>query len=128
MLGTRLPGTRCGLRFADLELSRGEPPAEREISRFPCKKRRHMPGSLTTPGLFDTRVGALEHIAFRYLYSVGARDIPIAAQWLVCALPCRCFTVGLAAVMHGSLPVSRRTENSNSCPPKFDSLELTARE
>src|SRR5271170_5783773 len=32
------------------------PPAERESSRFPCKKRRHMPGSLTTPGCPNTRV------------------------------------------------------------------------
>src|SRR5271166_6654384 len=73
------------------------PPAEREISRFPCKKRRHMPGSLTTPGCPSTRVGVLDHIAFRYLYSVGTQDIPIAAQWLACALPCRRFTAGLAA-------------------------------
>jgi hypothetical protein len=73
------------------------PPAGREISRFPCKKRRHMPGSLTTPGCPSTRVGVLDHIAFRYLYSVGTQDIPIAAQWLACALPCRRFTAGLAA-------------------------------
>ena len=50
-----------------------------------------------SPFRSSTRVGALEHIAFRYLYSVGTRDIPIAAQWLACALPCRRFTVGLAA-------------------------------
>jgi hypothetical protein len=73
------------------------PPAEREISRFPCKKRRHMPGSLTTPGCPSTRVGVLDHIAFRYLYSVDTQDIPIAAQWLACALPYRRFTAGLAA-------------------------------
>jgi hypothetical protein len=63
------------------------PPAERENSRFPCKKRRHMPGSLTTPGCPSTCVGVLDHIAFRYLYSVGTQDIPIPAQWLACALP-----------------------------------------
>jgi hypothetical protein len=74
-----------------------EPPAERETSRFLCKKHRHMPGSLTTPGCSSTRVVALEHIAFRYLYSVDTQDIPIAAQWLACALPYRRFTVGLAA-------------------------------
>src|SRR5271166_6691850 len=73
------------------------PPAEREISRFLCKKRRHMPGSLTTPGCPSTSVGVLDHIAFRYLYSVGTQDIPIAAQWLACALPCRRLIVGLAA-------------------------------
>ena len=56
-----------------------------------------MPGSLTTPGCPSTRVGVLDHIAFRYLYSVGTQDIPIAAQWLACALPCRRFVVGLAA-------------------------------
>jgi hypothetical protein len=52
---------------------------------------------LTTPGCPSTRVGVLDHIAFRYLYSVGTRDIPIAAQWLAYAIPCRRFTVGLAA-------------------------------
>jgi len=62
-----------------------EPPAEREISRFPCKKRQHMPGSLTTPGCPSTRVDVLDHVAFRYLYR------------LACALPCRRFIVGLAA-------------------------------
>ena len=56
-----------------------------------------MPGSLTTPGCSSTRVDVLDHIAFRYLYSVGTQDIPIAAQWLACALPYRRFTAGLAA-------------------------------
>jgi hypothetical protein len=56
------------------------PPAEREISRFPCKKRRHMPGSLTTPGCPSTRVGVLDHIAFRYLYSVGTQLKRLAAR------------------------------------------------
>ena len=56
-----------------------------------------MPGSPTTPGRPSTRVGVLDHIAFRYLYSVGTQDIPIAAQWLACALPYRRFTAGLAA-------------------------------
>ena len=57
-----------------------------------------MPGSLTTPGCPSTRVGVLDHVAFRYLYSVGTRDIPIAAQWLACAIPYRRFTTGLAAI------------------------------
>ena len=56
-----------------------------------------MPGSLTTPDCPSTRVGVLDHVAFRYLYSVGTRDIPIAAQWLACAIPYRRFTTGLAA-------------------------------
>ena len=105
------------------------PSAEREISRFPCKKRRHMPGSLTTPGCPSTRVSVLDHIAFRYLYSVSTQDIPIAAQWLACALPCptlhrwprghRCTARGRCGslLLHRvglsptySLPVSRRTE------------------
>jgi hypothetical protein len=29
----------------------------------------------------------LDHVAFRYLYSVGTQDIPIAAQWLAYAIP-----------------------------------------
>ena len=73
------------------------PLAKRESSRFLRKKRRHMPGSLTTPGCPSTRVSVLDHIAFRYLYSVGTQDIPIAAQWLACALPYRRFSAGLAA-------------------------------
>jgi hypothetical protein len=57
-----------------------------------------MPGSLTTPGRPSTRlVSALDHVAFRYLYSVGTRDIPIAAQWLAGAIPYRRLAAGLAA-------------------------------
>jgi hypothetical protein len=56
-----------------------------------------MPGSLTTPGCPNTRVSVLGHVAFRYLYSVGTQDIPIAAQWLAHALPYRRFTADLAA-------------------------------
>src|SRR6516165_435487 len=94
-----------------------------------------MPGSLTTPGCPSTRVGVLDHIAFRYLYSVGTQDIPIAAQWLACALPCRRFTADLAAsdarlgaervaapsscrtFTDYSLPVSRRTEITTTALP-----------
>jgi hypothetical protein len=56
-----------------------------------------MPGSLTTPGCPSTRVGALGHVAFRYGYSVGTRDIPIAARWLAYAIPYRRFIIGLTA-------------------------------
>ena len=56
-----------------------------------------MPGSLTTPGCPSTRIDVLDHVAFRYLYSVGTQDIPIAAPWLACAIPCRRFAVDLAA-------------------------------
>jgi hypothetical protein len=100
-----------------------------------------MPGSLTTPGCPSTRVGVLDHIAFRYLYSVGTQDIPIAAQWLACALPCRRFIAGLAAsdarlgadavrcsfiertFTDYSLPVSRRTE-IRTPDPQIRSLVL----
>jgi hypothetical protein len=75
-----------------------KPLAKRETSRFLRKKRRHMPGSLTTPGCPSTRVDALDHVAFRYLYSVGTQDIPIAAQWLACVLPYRRFNDGLAVI------------------------------
>jgi hypothetical protein len=117
------------------------PPARREISRFPCKKRRHMPGSLTTPGCPSTRVGVLDHIAFRYLYSVGTQDIPIAAQWLACASPADASPLASRPAMHGSgpmrfatpsscrtstdysLPVSRRTE-IRTPDPQIRSLVL----
>jgi hypothetical protein len=57
-----------------------------------------MPGSLTTPGRSGARAGALEHLAFRHGYGVGARDyFPFAAQWLAYAIPCRRFASGLAA-------------------------------
>jgi hypothetical protein len=96
-----------------------------------------MPGSLTTPGCPSTRIDVLDHVAFRYLYSVGTQDIPIAAQWLACAIPCRRFTAGLAAhnarlgddavrysfivsdfhrLLLAGLPAHR---DSNSGPPRF---------
>jgi hypothetical protein len=50
------------------------PMADQEISRFPYKERARMPGSTTTPGRPSARVGAPEHVAFRYTDSVGARD------------------------------------------------------
>ena len=56
-----------------------------------------MPGSQTTPGRPGARVGALARVAFRYGYSVGARDCyPFAARWLAYALPCRRFADALA--------------------------------
>src|SRR5580700_10241492 len=48
-------------------------------------------------GSSEHSLSALDHVAFRYLYSVGTRDIPIAAQWLACAIPYRRFAAGLAA-------------------------------
>ena len=55
-----------------------------------------MPGALTTPGRPGARAGAPVHLAFRYDYSVGARDdFPFAAPWLACAIPCRRFAPGL---------------------------------
>ena len=56
-----------------------------------------MPGSLTTPGRTGARARAPVRFAFRNRYGVGARDIPFAAQWLACAIPCRRFAAGLAA-------------------------------
>jgi len=47
---------------------------EREISRFPCKERLHMPGSLTTPGRPGARDDAPGCVAFRYLHGVGTRN------------------------------------------------------
>ena len=94
-----------------------------------------MPGSLTTPGCPSTRIDVLDHVAFRYLYSGGTQDIPIAAPWLACAIPYRRFTAGLAArnarlgddAVRYSFIVSdfhrllldglQAHRDSNSCPP-----------
>jgi hypothetical protein len=52
---------------------------------------------MVSPGRPNARVGAPEHVAFRYTDSVGARDsFPIAAQWLACTSPCRRFADALA--------------------------------
>jgi hypothetical protein len=86
-----------------------------------------MPGSLTTPGCPSTRVGVLDHIAFRYLYSVGTQDIPIAAQWLACALPRRRFTLASRPAMHGSGPM--RFAAPSSCRTFTDySLPVSRRQ
>src|SRR3977135_2299634 len=47
---------------------------DREISRFPCKERLHMPGSLTTPGRPGARDDAPERVAFRHLHGVGTQN------------------------------------------------------
>ena len=70
---------------------------DREISRFPCKERLHMPGSPTTPGRSGARDGAPVRVAFRHANSVGTRDeVTFAAQWLAYALPCQRFAGTLA--------------------------------
>ncbi len=57
----------------------------------------HMPGSATPPGHPSACDGALGHVAFRFLNSVGTRDInSIVAQWLACAFPYRRFADTLA--------------------------------
>jgi hypothetical protein len=66
--------------------------ANHEISRFPYKERRHMPGSPTTPGRPGARDGAPVHVAFRVANSVGTRGYcAFVAQWLAYALPYRRF-------------------------------------
>ena len=56
-----------------------------------------MPGSPTTPGCSSARVSAPDHVAFRRLNSVGARNqVSFAAQWLACTFPCRRFAYTLA--------------------------------
>jgi len=73
------------------------PQAKHETSRFPSKKRPHMPGSTTTPGRPGARVIAPVRIAFRDLKRVGTQDFTcFAAQWLAYALPCRRFAGILA--------------------------------
>ena len=56
-----------------------------------------MPGSATTPGYPSACDGAPGYVAFRYLNSVGTRDInSIVAQWLAYAYPCQRFAPHLA--------------------------------
>src|SRR5712672_3731374 len=47
---------------------------DREISRFPCKERLHMPGSLTTPGRPGARDDAPGCVAFRQMHGVGTQN------------------------------------------------------
>jgi hypothetical protein len=69
----------------------------REISRFPNKKRLHMPGSATTPDRPGARDIAPVHVAFHGRNCVGIRvDRSFAAQWLAYALPYRRFADILA--------------------------------
>jgi hypothetical protein len=54
----------------------------REISRFPCKKRLHMPGAVTTPDRPGARDIAPVHVAFHLRNCVGIRDDKaFVAQW-----------------------------------------------
>lgn len=47
-----------------------------------------MPGSTAAPGHPSAFYGALGHISFRLVDSVGTRDMnAIAAQWPACASP-----------------------------------------
>ena len=56
-----------------------------------------MPGSATTPGRPSACDCALRRVAFRYTDSVGTqKQFSIAAQWLACTYPCRCFADILA--------------------------------
>jgi hypothetical protein len=55
-----------------------------------------MPGSLTTPGCPSARVGALDHVAFRYLFSVGTRGYSYRGSMAGLCPPYRRFTAGLA--------------------------------
>ena len=48
--------------------------ADHEISRFPGKKRAHMPVSKTTPDRLGARVIAPIRVAFRHRSDVGTRD------------------------------------------------------
>ena len=72
-------------------------PVGREISRFPCKERPHMPGSPTTPGRPGARADAPVRIAFRVAKRVGTRDLILSRLngWPAC-LPCRRFAGTLA--------------------------------
>jgi len=45
-----------------------------QISRFPCKERTCMPGSLTPLGRTGTCDGAPARVAFRASNSVGTQD------------------------------------------------------
>jgi hypothetical protein len=71
--------------------------ADREISRFPNKKRLHMPGSATTPDRPGARDIAPVRVAFHGRNCVGIRDDKsFAARWLAYALPYRRFADILA--------------------------------
>src|SRR6185503_897512 len=49
--------------------------ADREISRFPNRKRLHMPGSVTSPDRPGARDGAPVRVAFHIRNCVGIRDV-----------------------------------------------------
>jgi hypothetical protein len=63
-----------------------------ETSRFPNKKRLHMPGSVTSPDRPGARDLAPVHVAFHIRNCVGIRDDKsFAVRWLAYALPYRRF-------------------------------------
>jgi hypothetical protein len=71
--------------------------ADREISRFPDKKRLHMPGSMTTPDRPGARDITPVRVAFHIRNCVGIRDDKsFAVQWLAYAFPYRRFADILA--------------------------------
>src|SRR5712671_4111656 len=47
---------------------------DRDISRFPCKERLHMPGSLTTPVRPGARDDAPGCVAFRQMHGFGTQN------------------------------------------------------
>jgi len=109
--------------------------AGRGISRFPCNKLPHMPGSSTTPGPPGAR--ACVCIAFHLRNGVSTRDMNLCgAQRLAYVLLCRRFAAASQATAHGSrsmwiatpssyrtctdysLPVSRRTAKHSVRHPR----------
>jgi hypothetical protein len=73
--GVRLLGlVRHRLRLLIFPMRTGgvHPPAKPETSRFPCKERPHMPGSLTTPGGMALAIARLPCCLPRY----QARRLP----------------------------------------------------
>ncbi len=69
-----------------------------EISRFPYKELRRMPGPLTTRSPRATRVDATRRLAFRFRDSVGTPDLFLSRLNLPAyTLPYRRFARSLAA-------------------------------
>ena len=73
--------------------------ADREISRLPRKKRRHMPGSPTPPGRPGACDSAPVRVAFHVAKRVSTRDyVHYEAQWLAYVIPCQRFAEALAGI------------------------------
>ena len=69
-----------------------------ETSRFPCRRRLHVPGSQTAQGRTGSRAYDPARVAFCGFERIGTPDDGIyAAQWLAHTLPCQRFTDRLAA-------------------------------